>query len=55
MIRAWLASALYLLAFPVAVAIKLFGDPLALQKSHRGWRRWPKEKAGIDGARRPYL
>ena len=55
MIRAWLASALYILAFPVAMVNKLFTDPMALKKSHRGWKKWPKERPGIDGARRPYL
>lgn len=55
MIRAWVALVLYLLAFPVAAMVRLFGDPLALRHSHRGWRQWPKGKAGMESARRPYI
>lgn len=55
MIQASLASALYLLASPIALLIRLFGDSLALRRSHRGWRHWPQGQAGLRGAKKPYL
>ena len=55
MIRVWLASAIYVLAAPIAVLYKLFADPLALKKSNKGWHRRKDEEPTIENAKRPFI